>query len=220
MQTDPDWVRTWHSALALFEEPLAGRQTEIASPEVVEEARAAAAALGPLAAELRDPGLRHDLGFVAAEVEFATGKVETARAIRALLGELAAEAGPSEAGAARLDTLIATLRRQREQLAALSEEFEARWLAHARRSEIGINLGRFARLDERYGAAIAWLEAERERYRRGEGIDAALAGYDVGEYAVLHDESRRNILALAEIIGLEALPADLRQFLGIGEGGA
>jgi hypothetical protein len=210
MQTEPDWVRTWHSAVALWEEPLLGQQAEVAPAEAVTEAKAAAEGVLAVAGEVRDPLIRHDLGFAAAQVRFAARKVETTRAIRALLNSLAGQAAPTDEGRARLDEAIAALRRQRDELPPMVREFEARWLTQARRSEIETNLARFARLSERYAAAIAWLEGQRAAYEAGEGVDGALATYDGGDYAVLHDASRRNILELIEIVGLDALPPDLR----------
>jgi len=206
------WVDGWHTAMALFEDPLTGRVAAASPPEVVAEAAAAAEAVFPLLGQVRAPLLRHDLGFTAAQIRFACAKVESTREARALLTELAAHDRPTVAGRQRLDALIATLTKQRDELPPMVEEFEARWLAQARPSEIGINLARFAALIARYDAAIAWLGEQRAAYLAGRPVDAALTSYDIGDYAVLHDESRRKVEELVELVGIDAVPPDLRRW--------
>jgi hypothetical protein len=213
MQVDPQWTVTWNSAMALFEDPLAGPLAPTVSAEAVDEARAAAEAIFPLLDRVRDAGLRHDLGFTAAQIRFATEKVELARAVRALLAELATTPGAPDQGRERFDALLAAMRRQREALPAMVKEFEERWLAHARRSEIRVNLDRFAGLIARYDAALAWLEGQRGAYLDGRRVDADLRTYDRGNYAVLFQEALGNVQRLIDIIGVDALPPDLRGWL-------
>ncbi|HEY7032674.1 MAG TPA: glycoside hydrolase family 20 zincin-like fold domain-containing protein [Thermomicrobiales bacterium] len=213
-QTAPDWLTTWNTAMALFEEPLAGTLCEIAPVETVAATRDAAVALLPLLGRVRDSKIRHDLGFTVAELRFATEKIETTRAVRALLAELGGEAGPTDGGRRRFDALLAAMRRQRDALPALVQEFEARWLAHSRPSEIRINLDRFAALLAQYDVALAWLEGQRAAYERGERVDGSLATYDRGGYAVLHEATRRWLMDLVAIVGYEALPQDLKEWLG------
>jgi hypothetical protein len=171
-------------------------------------------ALLPLLGRVRDSKIRHDLGFTVAELRFATEKIETTRAVRALLAELGGEAGPTDGGRRRFDALLAAMRRQRDALPALVQEFEARWLAHSRPSEIRINLDRFAALLAQYDVALAWLEGQRAAYERGERVDGSLATYDRGGYAVLHEATRRWLMDLVAIVGYEALPQDLKEWLG------
>lgn len=45
-------------------------------------------------------------------------------------------------------------------------------------------------------------------------IDGALATYDRGDYAVLHEARRRWLLELVAIVGYDALPRDLKEWLG------
>lgn len=216
MQVHPEYRRTWNTPMALWEEPLAGTLHEIAPPEIVAETRAAAEALLPLLDRLRDPDLRADLGFTAALIVFACDKVETTRAIRAVLADLdlAEHGGGSGAHAlSRLDELIAALRSQQAALPALIAEFETRWLAHARPSEIRTNLTRYQNLLDRYAPAIAWLAAQRDAASAGSPMDATLATYDTNAYAVLYQESIADIRRLATIVGRENLPPDIQEWL-------
>jgi hypothetical protein len=212
MAVDPSWMVTWNSAMALFEDPLAGHLATTVDPAVVAEARAAAGALLPLLDRVRDAGIRHDLGYTAAQIRFAADKIDLSRAIRHVLRDIARETAPTDAGRARLDELIGLLRRQRDALPALIAEFEIRWLAHARRSEVAVNLDRFARLLARHDAALTWLDTQRTAYQAGRGIDGALATYEVGDYGVIWQESLANVNRLAEIVGEEAIPPDIRRW--------
>jgi hypothetical protein len=218
-QAEPYWLTTWNTAMALLEEPLAGTLAGIVPAETVAATRQAAAALLPLLDRVRDRTIRHDLGFTAAQILFATEKIETTRAARALLVDLARHSSPSDDGRDRFAALLTTMRRHRDALPALVAEFETRWLAHSRPSEIRINLDRFAALIAQYDVALAWLEDQRADYERGERVDAALATYDRGDYAVLHEASRRWLMELVTIVGYDALPQDLKEWLGPSEKG-
>jgi hypothetical protein len=213
MQNDPEWLTSWHSAMALFEDPLAGVLAQSVPPAVRAEARAAAAAVFPLLGQVHDPGIRHDLGFTASQIVFAANKVDTTGNIRAVLRGIADHATPSNESLARFDELIACLRRQRDALPAMVAEFELRWLAHARRGEIQVNLDRFAALITRYDAALAWLAAQRVAYAAGNAVDADLATYDRAGYAVLYEELLRSYQELAGIIGRDALLPDVAAFI-------
>jgi hypothetical protein len=213
-QTAPDWLTTWNTAMALFEEPLAGTLSEIAPAATVAATREAADALLPLLDRVRDRTIRYDLGFTVAQILFATEKIETTRALRTLLADLANRSAPTGDGCRRFDALLAAMRRQRDALPALVQEFEARWLAHSRPSEIRINLDRFAALLAQYDVALAWLAGQRAAYERGERVDDSLASYDRGDYAVLHEATRRWLLELVAIVGYDALPRDLKEWLG------
>lgn len=213
MQTAPVWLTSWNTAMALLEEPLAGRMWRVADPDTVQATRDAAEALVPLLHAVNDRQIRHDLGFTAMLMQFACDKVETTRAIRATLSELAAHPAPQPESLARLDACLDAMRRHREMLPSLIQEFEARWRAEARQSEIHINLDRFNALLAQYDHALAWLSHQREAYATGQSVDAALTSYDRRGYAVLYEASYRWIQELATLIGAEALPPDIQEWL-------
>jgi hypothetical protein len=96
--------------------------------------------------------------------------------------------------------VIAELVGMRAALVALVEEFEARWLRQARRSQIGLTLDRFARTLQRFDAALDWLREQRAGSARGEGVDAQLASYARGEGPILWEEGRAEHARLQELI--------------------
>lgn len=210
MSVSPQWFTSWNTAMALLNDPIAGTMAEIATPEQVGATRDAAEALQPLLPLFQDDGIRADLAFTVDQILFACDKVETTRASRALLTRLAEEGGPTDEGRDALDAQIAALRAKRDALPAMIAEFEARWLAQARPSEIAINLARLVALRARYDAAIAWLEEQRQSYAHGGKVDANLTTYDVGGYGTIIEESVRNTQNLIDIVGFDALPPDLR----------
>lgn len=212
-QVDPDWVNTWHTAMALWEEPIAGRQQQRTSPQVTTAAIAAADDAIRIAPEIQDAIIRHDFGFAAAQIRFAAQKVETTRAIRQLLVDLIPPAQPDEDGISRFDALIRRLEQQRDEALALSREFEQRWLAYARPSQIEITLARWRGLLDRYDAAIRWLTGQATIYADGGEIDSKLLTYQQDGYAILHDQRMREVQELVDIVGLEQLPADLQRFI-------
>ncbi|HEX5506141.1 MAG TPA: glycoside hydrolase family 20 zincin-like fold domain-containing protein [Thermomicrobiales bacterium] len=202
-----------NSAYALFDDPLTGKLLAQADPDALGELRDAATALGAACAALPDAELRHDALFTVREIVFGVDKTRLGQRIRATLRALAADgAPPREEGLARLDGLLVELAAVRAAVPALAAEFEARWLRHARRSEIHLTLDRFTALAGRCDAALAWLQAQRDRYAAGGEVDAGAAGYDPGEYLVLWDEGAAGVLRLVEIAGLENLPPDLREY--------
>ncbi|GIW05039.1 MAG: hypothetical protein KatS3mg059_1659 [Thermomicrobiales bacterium] len=213
MQAAPVWLTSWNTAMALFEEPLAGRMWRVADRDTVQATRDAAGALVPLLHAVNDWQIRHDLGFTAMLVQFACDKVETTRAIRTTLSELATHQNPQPEALAKLDACLDVMRQQRATLPALIEEFQQRWLAEARPSEIRINLDRFTALLAQYDHALAWLARQREAYASGQPVDATLSSYDRRGYAVLYEASYRWIQELAALIGAEALPPDIQEWL-------
>jgi hypothetical protein len=208
MQVAPDWFTSWHSAMALFEDPLVGKIASLSPQSVVEEARDAALALQKLLDGVRDPELRHDLGFVTAAIVFAAEKVETTRSIQTWLRATDQAAGSTQPDRV-LTGLIESLRSQAKRLRSLKHEFELRWLAEARRSEIQQNLDRYEKLGERYAAVIAWLEEQGRRVAAGEPVDAEMATYPRGGYSVLHEATRLQIKELVDIVGIDSIPPDL-----------
>lgn len=213
MQIAPLWTITWNSAVALFEDPVAGALSQGTPEDKVAATADAANAIFPLLSQVRDPVLRADLGFAASQIRFAVEKVETTRAIRALLNELASQPSPTQQGRDRFDGLIATVEKQRDALPAMIEEFQERWLASARLSEIHVNLDRFERLQARYEVALAWLRQQRANYEAGQPIDAKLASYALDGYAVIFEESWKNVQNLIDLIGFDALPEDIKGWI-------
>lgn len=212
-QIEPDWHHSWHTAMALWEDPIAGRQHQWTPPSVTAEAIGAANSAMQVASEMREPALRHDFGFAATQIRFAALKVETTRAIHQLFADLGAETAPNEDGVSRFDALIRRLEDQRGEALALATEFERRWLAHARPSQIELNLGRWRGLIERYDAALTWFNEQITIYVDGGSLDQELISYDLGGYAILHDARWREIQALVDIVGLEQLPPDLQRYV-------
>ncbi len=213
MSNDLSWNATWNTAMALWEEPLNGPVRESTGIEVTASALSAVVALAPYLGQIADEGIRHDLAFTLYQITFAVEKVETTRSLRDLLPRLVA-GGPDQANLAEMDRLIGVLAAQRDALAAMVREFTERWMAQARRSEIRVNLDRFRGLQDRYDAAIAWLETQRAAYVGGEAVDGSLSTYDDGGYAVLWQESRQNIQRLIDVIGFDNLPEDIKGWVG------
>lgn len=213
MQTERNWMTTWNSAMALYEDPLLGKVADAASTDATTEATEAARALQDLLSQFPDAALRADLGFVASQVEFACAKVETTRAIRRALTTLAADERPTQPGMRHISRLIGELRRLRNALPAMKAEFERRWLATSRPSWIAFNLKRYDGLIAQFDRAIRWLEGQRDAYFAGAGVDAALTSYDSGGYAVLHEATYLWVKELETIIGHDALPDDIKQYL-------
>ena len=68
-------------------------------------------------------------------------------------------------------------------------------------SGIQQNLDRYERLIGRYAVGIHWLERQLARGDTGSAVDSELATYDRGDYAVLHEATRKQIQELVDIIG-------------------
>ena len=209
-QADKNWMTTWDTAMALYEDPLAGKVWQATPPEVVAEARAAAEAIQPLLSQITDPILRADLGFVTWQIIFACDKVETTRRIRRALADLSngtsAERDP-------LASLVTALRIQGMTLPAMKREFERRWLAGARPSSIQVNLKRYDALIEQTRRAKSWLYDQWMHHKAGKPVDTTLLTYDTGGYAVLHEATYLWVKELEAIIGHDALPPDIQQYL-------
>lgn len=215
MQVAPDWFTSWHSAMALYEDPLVGKMWSLAPRHVVAESREAALALQRLLHEVHDDQLRHDLGFVTDEIIFACDKVENSRRLRELLERVANDAINSSELAAGLRRVVQAMRTQRDRLPGLRLEFEKRWLSEARPSEIRGNLERFDALMGRFDAAIEWIDRQVISSESGQPIDVTLTGYDRGDYAVLHEATRKQIAELVGIIGIENIPPDLVSWVDV-----
>ena len=180
------------TVLALFDEPLTGAtvEGEDALPaETLTEMRAlaeeAAATCDALAlAHPRELTLR-EMASAARLAAYAARKTALAQEIRAALREIAAQPEPVQDNARRLYGLILDLEALDVELEELRAEFEALWLARARRSEIHVALGYFANLRVRYDAAVGWLHKQRRALLVGKPVDAELSTYDTGGYSTL-----------------------------------
>ncbi len=204
-----------NAALALFDEPLAGSLIANVDPVALEQLREAASRALTAWASLPDPALRWDYTAVARLVVFAADKLRASQLVRASLAALAQTSQPSarDRVLADFDAAVARLTVHRERLPALAAEFAELWLRHARRSELQVMLDRFAALEHRYEAALAWLAEQRGRALAGEPVDAALAGYDAGDYRALWEEGFVALLELAQLVGVDELPPDVRRWL-------
>ena len=87
--------------------------------------------------------------------------------------------------ASDLDEQILALGELASELEELREEWEALWLARARRSEIHVALGYFASAHARIRIAVAWLEEQRRALDAGKPVDGELETYDASEHRVL-----------------------------------
>jgi hypothetical protein len=176
---------TSYTVLALFDEPLTGvtvagdealpAETLAAMRELAEQAAATCDALAP--GHPRELTLR-ELASAARLTAYAARKTAHAQEIRRGLHD-------PQATAARIYDYILGLRALDAELESLRAEFEALWLARARRSEIHVALGYYAGLRVRYKAAIRWLEGQRQALLGGEPVDADLKTYDTGGYRTL-----------------------------------
>ncbi|MDQ6673568.1 MAG: beta-N-acetylhexosaminidase, partial [Chloroflexota bacterium] len=92
-------------------------------------------------------------------------------------------------------------------------EFEARWLRHARPSEIGLTLQHFDALERGYAEALAWLDEQRSRYASGEPVDADVATYAPRPFVLLWEQGTAELRKLAEVVGMNALPEDIRAWI-------
>ena len=204
-----------NSAYALFDDPLTGRLIAEADPAALEALEAAATDAAQAWATLPDPWLRYDYGFIARLTAFAARKARQAQRRREQLRTLPdpqQEEGRAR-GLAVLDQMLDELQAERSALLAYRQEFEQCWLRHARRSEIEQTLQRFRALDGRYAAALQWLADQRVRYAQGNALDAEATSYQPGPYAVLWEEGFWNIVELAKLAGIEAVPDWAREIV-------
>ncbi|HEX6291215.1 MAG TPA: glycoside hydrolase family 20 zincin-like fold domain-containing protein [Herpetosiphonaceae bacterium] len=200
---------------ALYDEPLLGRTLRSAPPEALHEMIAAAEAAMPAFALLSDSLLRHELLFTAHQMIYAAKKVLLGQAIHRALHDLseATEAAPD--GLARLDALIADMERLSDALPPMVAEFEQLWLLSAHRSEIDLNLQRYAALIERFDAALRWLREQRDGYAAGRALDVGLTTYNPGEYLVLWDEGHQDLHRLVNLVGRDAVPPEILRWLDL-----
>jgi hexosaminidase len=181
-----------HTVLALFDEPLTGTTVEGEDALPAETlgdlqalAEAAAATCDALAlGHPRELTLR-EMASAARLTIYAARKTALAQEIRAVLREIAAQPEPVTDNARRLYGCVLALRALDVELEKLRGEFEALWLARARRSEMHVALGYFANLRVRYRVAVDWLQGQRKALLEGRPVDAELSTYDAGDYRTL-----------------------------------
>lgn len=183
--------------VALLEDPLKGEMIETLSPETVQEMEALAeearAMFDALAPDHPQESTLREMAFVAKLTSYAARKVALSQEIKRGLRELP---GDRDAGAAELARYVQALKELDAELDPLLAEFEGLWLARARRSGIEFSLRHFSRLRERFAAATAWLERQREALLRGEVVDTELATYDTEGYLILWQEMLQRLSQL------------------------
>jgi hypothetical protein len=174
-----------NSVYAFLDEPLTGDMAEQIPVETLDEIVSSTLAVeGALRAALPATGDRlslEEMIYSTRAMSYAARKVLASGRIRAAL-------------AAGGDDLVTHLRLGVDELAALDAElvalkteFEALWLRRARRSEIGISLGYFDGLRDRYAAAREWLTEAIGRLETGQDAELDLDEYArrAGRYEVL-----------------------------------
>lgn len=211
-------VRTNMVTGAMFwGDPLDRRATKVMPPERMAAIRDAAEAIFPLLDGVRDPAIRHELGFSALQLTVLAERYETFTALVEVLDAARSGGAPADATVMALDDILARLEAQRRQIPVLSEEFLERWHGHARHSEVGVSLDRFARQADQYRHAMAWVRQQRDRAAGGgevSGIDA----YDSGGYLGIMDEVAIWVGKLADVVGLENLSPDIRGYIEASRG--
>jgi hexosaminidase len=181
-----------HTVLALFDEPLVGQTVEghdalpaATLQQMQSLAEYAAATCDALVSGHPRALTLREMASAARLTAYAARKTVLSQAIRASLRQTAASPEPAAAGARQLHNHILALKALADELEALRAEWEALWLARARRSEIHVALGYFAALHTRFQTASVWLEAQHQALLAGEPIDAELATYQAGDHLVL-----------------------------------
>jgi len=174
-------VNRSNTALALFDDPLAGETIESLLPETPVEMRALAEEAITILDELA-LGHRRELTLL----EMASTARLTAYAARKTTRSQEIRRGLHTPGldTDRIHHYILALKTLDEELEPLRAEFEALWLSRARYSEIHVILGHYARLRGRYQAAIEWLKAQQQALLKGEP-DTDLSTYDASDYHIL-----------------------------------
>jgi hypothetical protein len=170
------------TALALFDDPLAGETIDALPPRTVAEMRTLAeGALTTLdavaAGHPRELTLR-EMALTARLTAYAARKTALSQTIRRELREATPDADRLYAHGLALEGLAA-------ELEALRAAFESLWLARARRSEIHVALGYYAALRTRFHAAVDWLAAQRKALLASKPVDADLRTYDAGNHRVV-----------------------------------
>jgi hexosaminidase len=170
------------TALALFDEPLAGETVASLLPETL-------TAMHTLADEAKTvldnlpPG--HPRKLTLLEIA-STARLTTYAACKTMLSqEIRRDLRTPGLAAVCIDRHILALKALDKELELLRAEFEVLWLARARRSEIHVALGYYAKLRARYQVAISWLKKQQQALSAGQSLDAELDSYDADDHRVL-----------------------------------
>jgi hexosaminidase len=171
-----------NTALALFDEPLTGETVTSLPPATAAEARTlaqeASAALDELSVGHPRELTLLEMASAARLTAYAARKTARSQQVRQNLRT-------PDLDADCIHRHILALKALDKELERLRAEFEALWLARARRSEIHITLGYYARLRTRYQAAIAWLKKQQRALSGNQPVDAELNAYDAGDHRIL-----------------------------------
>ena len=171
-----------NTVLALFDEPLTGETVAPLPPETLTEMHTLADEAKTILDKL-SPGHPRELTLL----EVASAARLTAYAARktALSQQIRRDLHAPDLDAACIDRHILALKALDKELELLRAEFEALWLVRARRSEIHVALGYYAKLRARYQAATSWLKKQQQALSAGQSLDAELDSYDAGDHRVL-----------------------------------
>lgn len=181
-----------HTVLALFDDPLTGATVAgqyALPPATLSEMQSLAEGAATICdrwapGHSREVTLR-EMASAARLTAYAARKTRLAQEIRAVMRELAERPEPVDANAHQLYQYSRELKALAVELEDLRTEFQALWLARARRSEIHVSLGYFASLRTRYRAAIAWLLEQREALLAGKPVDGDLSTCEDSGHRVL-----------------------------------
>jgi len=148
------------SVYALFDEPLAGESVRVLPAETLHEVQRtcqhAERELRGAMASSRDRLSLEEMAYSAKLMAYAAHKVLVSQGIRA---DLEALRGEGQGARETLRSAVERLRALDAELVPLIETFREQWLRRARYSEMGISLGHFEGLRERYRAAADWIQA-------------------------------------------------------------
>jgi hypothetical protein len=171
-----------NTVLALFDEPLAGETVASLPPETVTEMHTLADEANAVIDKLSSGHPREltllEMASTARLTAYAASKTARSQQIRRDL------CAPN-LDAACIDRHISALKALDKELDLLRAEFEALWLARARRSEIHVALSYYAKLRARYQAAITWLKKQQQALSAGQPLDAEMDTYDASDHRVL-----------------------------------
>jgi hypothetical protein len=181
-------VNRCHTVLALFDDPLTGEMVEgeEALPSTTLREMHTLSARAAAACERLAPGHQREL--TLREMASA-GRMTAHAALKTLQGQsgraILRRASADRSLASDLDEQILVLGKLAAELEELRGEWEALWLARARRSEMHVALGYFASAHARLRTAASWLGEQRKAIAAGEPVDGDLQSYNPGEHRIL-----------------------------------
>jgi hexosaminidase len=171
-----------NTALALFDEPLTGETVTSLPPATTAEAHALAKEDSTALDEL---SVGHPRELTLIEMASAARLTASAARRTARSQQIRQDLRAPDLDAADIHRHILALKTIDQELAQLRAEFEALWLARARRSEMHITLGYYAKLRARYQAASIWLKKQQQALSEDQPVDADLNTYDTVGHRVL-----------------------------------